>query len=118
MAPASTTGKLAATGLGSDTTLAAAGNSNEGFGYIGVWAADAAGCLTVDQPGAKDFAVITTATVRTGDSACYKNNQPLADGKLTINALCSGGTKETVEIAMSTPDAITVNGTSLIRCVP
>ena len=118
MAPAATTGKLAATGLGFDTSQAAAGNAGDGLGYIGVWAADAAGCLKVDQPGATGFAVITTATVRTGDSACYKNNQPLADGKLTINATCAGGAKETVEIAMSTPDSITLNGTPLIRCVP
>src|SRR5690606_3067376 len=57
--------------LDNDTRVAILGDSEEGYGYIGVWAVDAAGCGVVDTPAATDFAVITRATFRDGPKAYF-----------------------------------------------
>ena len=109
--------RLPATGLSGDTAIAAKGATGDGLGFVGVWAKDAAGCAQIDQAGATDFAVITLATFRDGASACYGSFGALADGKGTLNASCSG-VKKSVAIAQSAPDALTVDGTALVRCKP
>ncbi|MEO6012984.1 MAG: hypothetical protein ABIQ30_05300, partial [Devosia sp.] len=102
-------------GLAADTRLVAAGDQKEGFGYLGVWATDAAACGTVDQPGGAGYVVITKGTFRDGSAvASYGNFKALADGKVTLNA--SGG--KTVELAQSAADALTVDGKALVRCTP
>lgn len=98
--------------------IAAAGSTVEGQGYIGVWAKDAAGCASIGTAAAADFAVITTSTFRNGPSACYGNFAgPLVDGKASFSMGCTGG-QQTVEVTQSSPDALTVNGTALVRCKP
>ncbi|MEQ1899900.1 MAG: hypothetical protein ABL866_04115, partial [Devosia sp.] len=113
--------KLPTTGLGFDTTEAAAGSAVEGMSYVGVWAEDAAGCALVDQPSGEKYAVITGATVRIGATgACYGNNQPLVDGKATLNVGCpSQGKSVSIDISMPTPENLVFNGSPpLVRCVP
>ncbi|MEQ1768511.1 MAG: hypothetical protein ABL879_01615 [Devosia sp.] len=112
--------KLPATGLGFDTKTAAAGSAVEGMSYIGVWAEDAAGCVTVDAGGAK-YVVITTSTVRIGsDAACYGNNRPLAaDGTGSVTLQCPAtGRNGTIEISMPSPESLVFNGSPpLVRCI-
>jgi hypothetical protein len=110
-AAAAATPKLPAAGLSTDTLAAAAGHAGEGFGYVGVWAVNAEACATVDQPGGSGYAVITSATFRDGASASYGNFGQLKGGALTIKA----GARS-IDIAQTTPDALTIAGTSYVRC--
>lgn len=105
--------KLPSTGLKTDTLSAAGGSATEGLGYVGVWAVDAAACATIDQAGAANFAVITTATYRDGPNASYGNFGVLKDGKLTIKA----GAR-TIAVEQTSPDALTIDGKAYIRCKP
>lgn len=109
--------KLPTTGLKTDTLAAAGGNAAEGFGYVGVWAADAASCAAIDTAGASNFAVITSATFRDGPSASYGNFGQMTGGKLTINAGGASG-QRTIVVEQTSPDALTVDGKALIRCTP
>ena len=113
-APVTVTGKLPTTALGGDVGIAAAGSAKEGFGYVGVWAKDPAGCAAIGTPAAADFAVITNATFRDGPSAAYGNFKALVGGKLTLQA--SG--PRTVALEQSTPDALTIDGKAYVRCTP
>ncbi len=110
-----TAAKLPATGLSTDTLAAAPGNATEGFGYVGVWAVDAAGCAVIDQPAAKDFAVISTGTFRDGPKAYFGSFGALADGKLSITVRAAQGTR-TIALEQTTPDALTIDGKAYLRC--
>ena len=116
-AAAAATGKLPTTGLSTDTLAAAPGNATEGFGYVGVWAVDAAGCAAIDQPAAANFAVVTTSTFRDGPKAYFGNFAGLVDGKLSVTVRAAAGTR-TIAIEQAAPDTLTVDGKALIRCVP
>ncbi len=100
--------------------MAAAGSTREGMGYVGVWAEDAAGCATVDQPNPARYVVITSATIRSNDHACYANNKPLVDGKQTLTFSCPAvpdSKPASVEISMPSPDTLIFNGSPpLVRC--
>ena len=102
--------------LNTDTQVAVLGDAAEGYGYVGVWAVDAAACGTVDQPGASGFAVITRSTFRDGPKAYFGNFGPAADGTLSITVRAAQGTR-TIAIVQTGPDALTVDGKALIRCV-
>ena len=101
--------------LGNDTRSAVLGDPEEGYGYVGVWAVDAAGCGVVDTPTATDFAVITRSTFRDGPKAYFGNFGPLVDGKLSITMRAAQGTR-TIALEQTAPDALTVDGKALIRC--
>ena len=105
-----------ASGLANDTRVAILGDAEEGYGYIGVWAVDAAGCSVVDQPSASDFAVITRSTFRDGPKAYFGNFGPAADGRLSVTVRAAQGTR-TIVLEQTAPDALTVDGKALIRCV-
>ena len=111
--------KLPATVLsgGGDIAIAAPGSAADGYGYVGVWAKDAAGCAQIGTAGAADFAVITRSTFRNGPSACYGNFGALADGKAALTIACSSG-KQSIAVAQSAPDTLTVNDAALVRCKP
>ena len=96
-----------------DVAIAIAGTSD--LPYIGVWAADAAACGTVDQAGnTGNFAVISPVSIRVGTDLAIINAAALVDGKV---ALPSGDRK--FEVAMPTADTVTVNGgAALVRCTP
>jgi hypothetical protein len=104
-------------GLGGDVAIAAPGSAAEGRGYVGVWAKDAAGCAQIATATAGSFAVITTSTFRDGPSACYGNFGALADGKTDLKMGCTSG-QRTVAVEQSTPDALTIDGTAMVRCKP
>jgi hypothetical protein len=89
------------------------GSTAAGFGYVGVWAADASACATIDTASA-GFAVITGSTFRDGPSAAYGNFGPLADGKATLEA--SG--PRSIAIEQTSPDALTIDGKAYVRCTP
>ena len=101
--------------IDNDTKVAILGDAAEGYGYVGVWAVDAASCSTVDQPGATNFAVITRSTFRDGDKAYFGNFGALADGKLSITVRAAQGSR-TIAIEQTAPDTLTVDGKALIRC--
>ncbi len=103
-------------GLDNDTKVAILGDAAEGYGYVGVWAVDAAACGVVDQASASDFAVITRSTFRDGPKAYFGNFGPATDGKLSITVRAAQGTR-TIAIEQTAPDALTVDGKALIRCV-
>jgi hypothetical protein len=109
--------KLPAGSLTGDVGLAAPGSTVEGYGYIGVWAKDAAGCAAIGTPAEADFAVITVSTFRNGPSASFGNFKKLVDGKTTLSMGGSSGQK-TVALEQSSPDALTIDGTALVRCSP
>ena len=91
------------------------GDPEEGYGYVGVWAVDAAGCGVVDQPGAANFAVITRATFRDGEKAYFGSFGPLVDGKATLTVRAAQGSR-TIALEQTATDALTVDGKALIRC--
>jgi hypothetical protein len=91
------------------------GDPEEGYGYVGVWAVDAAGCGVIDTPAATDFAVITRATFRDGPKAYFGNFGPLVDGKLSVTVRAAQGTRS-IALEQTAPDALTVDGKALIRC--
>lgn len=93
--------------------VAAPGSTAEGFGYVGVWVADAADCAAIGTAAAKNFAVITSSTFRDGPTAEYGNFGGLADGKAELKA-----GQRSVSIAQTTPDALTIDGKAYVRCVP
>jgi len=101
--------------LDNDTRIAILGDATEGFGYVGVWAVDAATCGTVDQPGATNYAVITRSTFRDGDKTYFGNFGALADGKLSITVRAASGTR-TIAIEQTAPDTLSVDGKAMIRC--
>jgi hypothetical protein len=104
--------------LTGDIAIAAPGSTKDGLGYIGVWAKDAAGCGALGSPAAADFAVITLSTFRNGPSALYGNfAKGLKDGKASFTMGGSAG-QQTLTLEQSTPDALTVNGVAMVRCVP
>ena len=113
-APATTTGKLPVTAVGGDIGIAAPGSKADGFGYVGVWSKDPAGCAAIGSATAADFAVITTSTFRDGPSAVYGNFGALTGGKLTLQA--SG--PRSVALEQTTPDALTIDGKAYVRCTP
>jgi hypothetical protein len=101
--------------LDNDTRVALLGDVTEGYGYVGVWAVDAATCGTVDQAGATNFAVITRTTFRDSDKAYFGNFAALADGKLSITVRAASGTR-TIALEQTAPDALSVDGKAMIRC--
>jgi hypothetical protein len=101
--------------LDNDTRIAILGDAAEGFGYVGVWAVDAATCGTVDQAGATNFAVITRSTFRDGDKTYFGNFGPLADGKLSITVRAASGTR-TIAVEQTAADTLSVDGKAMIRC--
>jgi hypothetical protein len=115
-AASGTTGKLPAGALSGDVAVAAPGSTAEGFGYVGVWAADASACATIDT-ATSGFAVITGSTFRDGPSASYGNFGPLADGKATLEAGGASGSRS-ITIEQAAPDALTIDGKAYVRCTP
>ena len=110
--------KIPAGALTGDIAIAAPGSTKEGLGYIGVWAKDAAGCAALGSPTATDFAVITVSTFRNGPNALYGNfAKGLKDGKASFTMGGSAG-QQTLTLEQSSPDALTVNGVAMVRCVP
>jgi hypothetical protein len=105
--------KLPANALGGDVGVAAPGSTAEGFGYVGVWVAEASDCAAFGTADAKNFAVITTSTFRDGPSAAYGNFGALVDNKATLEA-----GPRSVAITQTAPDALTIDGKSYVRCVP
>jgi len=108
--------KLGTANLSTDTRAAAAGDAADGFGYVGAWAIDAAACGLFDQAGATNFAVITRSTFRDGDKTYFGSFGAMTDGKLSITVRAAQGTR-TIELVQTAPDALTVDGNALIRCV-
>ena len=102
---------LPASGLKPDTLLAARAKADD-IGYLGVWAADPAACGTVDQASGSGYVVITRISVRQGAEIALVDAVPTVDGKASLK---SG--ESTIEIVQSGPDAISVNGSALLRCV-
>ncbi|HVY51333.1 MAG TPA: hypothetical protein VHA07_07175 [Devosia sp.] len=113
---AAATGKLPATALGGDIGVAAPGSTADGFGYVGVWAVDAASCATIGT-ATSGFAVITTATFRDGPSAFYGNFGALADGKITLSVGGAGGSR-TISLEQTSPDSLSIDGKAYTRCTP
>jgi hypothetical protein len=103
--------------LTGDVAIAAPGSTADGFGYVGVWAQDAAGCAAIGTAAEADFAVITGSTFRDGPSAAYGNFGALADGKTTLDAGGSSG-QRSIAIELTAPDALTIDGKALVRCTP
>ena len=116
-APAVADTKLTAAALSGDVAIAAPGSATEGFGYVGVWAKDAAGCAAIGTATAADFAVITGSTFRDGPSAAYGNFGALAGGKATLTA---GGTsgQRSIAVEQTSPGALTIDGKAFVRCTP
>ena len=106
-------GKIPAAAVTGDVAIAAAGSKTDGLGYIGVWAKDAATCATIGDPSATGFAVITTATYRTGPSAEFGAFSAMTDGKITLEV----GDK-TIALEQTSPDALTIDGVAMVRCTP
>ncbi len=102
--------------LSNDTRTAILGDTTEGYGYVGVWAPDAAGCAVIDQPGVGDFAVITRATFRDGPKAYFGNFGPMDGGKISLTVRAAAGTR-TIALEQSAPDTLTIDGKAMIRCV-
>ena len=113
---AAATGTIPAAGLKGDVAIAAPGAKDHD--YIGVWASDAAGCAAIGTPDEKDISVLTLSTYRAGASACYGNFAGgLKDGMASFNMLCTAGTLA-LGLQQSTPDALVINGRSMVRCKP
>jgi len=113
MAPAATAGKLPATGLKPDTLLASKAKTDK-VAYLGVWAADAAACATVDQAGATGYVVISGLSVRQGADIALVTPTALDAGKATL-----GTAEKPLDITMPTADTLSVNGGApLVRCTP
>lgn len=109
-------GRLSAAALSlADVAIAAPGSTKEGFGYIGVWAKDAATCGAIESAGQGDFAVITVSTFRDGPLPAFGHLGPLTDGKVTVSL--SGGTR-TIAIEQTSADALTIDGKAYVRCTP
>lgn len=113
MAAAPAGGKIPAAVMAGDVAAAAAGSKTDGFGYVGVWAKDAATCATIGDPSATGFAVITTSTYRDGPKAQYGNFGAMTDGKKSIKL-----SDKTVTLEQSSPDALTIDGVAMVRCTP
>ena len=101
--------------LDNDTRIAVLGDPEEGYGYVGVWAVDAATCRTVDQAGAANFAVITRSTFRDGDKTYFGSFGALADGKLSITVRAAQGTR-TIVLEQAAADMLSVDAKAMIRC--
>lgn len=106
----------AGTAMAEDTVIAILGDKEAGYGYVGVWAVDAAACGAVDQPNASNFAVITRSTFRDGPKSYFGQFGALEAGKLSITVRAAQGTR-TIVIEQAMPDALTVDGKALVRCV-
>ena len=96
-----------------DIEAAAAGSKDPGFGYIGVWAKDAAGCDALGTPMAANFAIITKSAYRAGMDVASGTFGPMTDGKVSLQA----GDK-TVALEQTSPDALGINGVVMVRCKP
>jgi len=115
--PAAGTGKLSAAALTGDVAIAAPGSKADGFGFVGVWAKDAAACAAIGSASEADFAVITTSTFRDGPSAAYGNFSALKDGKGTLAAGGASG-QRSIAVEQASSDALTIDGKPYIRCSP
>jgi hypothetical protein len=113
MAAAPAGGTIPATAVAGDVAIAAAGSTADGFGYIGVWAKDAATCAAIGDPSATGFAVITTSTYRTGPSAQFGAFGAMTDGKISLEV----GDK-TVALEQASPDTLSIDGVAMVRCRP
>jgi len=97
--------------------IAAPGSKADGFGFVGVWAKDAAACAAIGTSSEADFAVITTSTFRDGPSAAYGNFGALKDGKETLAAGGASG-QRSIAVEQTSPDALTIDGKAYVRCSP
>lgn len=102
--------------LPDDVVAAAAGDTRPGYGYVGVWAAEAATCASIADPGSAKFAVITDATFRDGERAYFGSFAPMTDNKLSLTVRAAAGTR-TINLELAGPDSLSVDGTALLRCV-
>ncbi len=86
-------------------TLEAAMHDNKAskIPYIGVWAADDAGCAKIDQGVYDSFAVITAKTIRQFEENCTINAAPPASNPVALQATCSAeGAKTSRKISLLT----------------
>ena len=97
--------------------IAAPGSKADGFGFVGVWAKDAAACAAIGTASEADFAVITTSTFRDGPSAAYGNFSALKDGKGTLAAGGASG-QRSIAVEQASSDALTIDRKPYIRCSP
>jgi hypothetical protein len=110
---AAATGTIPAAALTGDVAVAAPGSTVDGFGYVGVWAKDAATCATIGAPDASGFAVITTTSYRDGPTATTGTFGPLSAGNVSLDV---GGL--TVSLMQISPTSLSINGVAMIRCTP
>jgi hypothetical protein len=96
-----------------------------GLPYVGVWAADAAGCRKMDQTTYDLFAVITPTTVRQFEESCTYERQSAQGGTFSFAASCEAeGAKSerTIGITMVNDKSLLLQniptrpGTTMIRC--
>ncbi len=74
--------------------------------YIGVWAADDAGCAQIDQAGYQSFAVITSKSIRQFEEKCTFSATPPTSNPTSIEAMCTAG-------GSKAPRAITILTTAI-----
>lgn len=71
--------------------------------YIGVWAADDAGCAKIDQAPYDGFAVITGKTIRQFEETCAINAAVPATNPVSVQAKCTAeGETSSRQISMLT----------------
>jgi hypothetical protein len=71
--------------------------------YIGVWAADDAGCAKIDQTPYDGFAVITGKSIRQFEETCAINAAPPASNPVSVQAKCtSEGDSSSRQISLLT----------------
>jgi hypothetical protein len=97
--------------LSNDIRVALAGDKQEGFGYVGVWAIDYQTCRRIDKSGNAVFAVITRSTFRNGPKAWFGNFGSMTDGRLLLST--SG---QRVELQQLWGNTLAVNGRPLVKC--
>ncbi len=112
--------------LRADTRAAArAQPAGVGPAYVGVWATDAAACARIDREAVENFAVITTTTVRRGESMCNFEAADMTGSNVVLDASCiAEGDLEDRQIAIDMPTDATLRigtpdapGTvDLVRC--
>lgn len=104
-------GTLPSSELRPDTRIAAAADRPD-FPYLGVWAADAAACATVDQEGAAGYLVISTLSVRQDGELTLVEPVAMDDGQVSLPV-----GEETLELTMPSPDQLQLaSGETLVRC--
>lgn len=82
-----------------------------------MWVRNPDDCALIDQPGAKDFAIITRETFRDGPRASFGGFPAMTDDKVTIAALAANG-RRFFDLEQKGPDVLLINGDVYVRCLP